>query len=396
MARGKRMALGPAMLRRRLEAGTYSDSAPGGVRGLVLVVRESGASRWQQRVTVRRRRRTPGLGSFPRVSLADARALALQNLRLAHAGVDPITARARGEEPTFRVASDRAIARARENWTNPRTETNWRNAFERYVHPTFGDRPVSSITASECLEFLVPLAVEHPRLARHLRGRMAQVFHLAQGAGHREDNPAGPILDDFLTFPAAVPRRALPHAEVARALRVVRASAARPTTRLVLEFIALTAARSGEACGARWSEVDLDDAIWRLPPERVKNRCAFSIPLSSGALHVLAQCAVLRGDSDSVYVFPSSFACCQGPVMTKSVSNAFFRLPIPAQVHGFRSSFRDWCADTGVVPEVAEACLNHSAPRRSVRPYRRVDLAERRRAVMQAWSRYVGAPAPRR
>ena len=202
--------------------------------------------------------------------------------------------------------------------------------------------------------------------------------------GYRADNPAGE------TLTAALPKhngghqhhRALPHAQVGVALEKIRRSAAHPTAVLALQFQALTAVRPTEARLARWDEIDFEGRIWTIPPERMKTKREHRVPLSARAVQVLDEAHQYTDGSGLV------FSGRNGPISRKVASNTLRRVGISAVPHGFRSSFRDWCGETGVPRELAEAALGHTV--RGVEgAYARSDLLERRREVMDNWAKYV-------
>jgi integrase len=388
-----RPSLTPQMLGRPLAPGRYYDGGDdsGGadsVRGLYLDVGKSGATSWRQRVTVRGRRHTVGLGSYPLVSFAGARGLGLDNLRLAAAGVDPVSARQRGIEPTFRLVADWTVAQLRERWTSAREETDWRRSLARHVFPVVGDWPVSSICESHCLALLGPLALDRPRLARSLRVRIARVFAVSIDRGWRTDNPAAAALRGSPRDGAPIPRSALAPGDVAGALRVVRDSRARRSTRLAFELVVLTATWPGQACGALWSEIDLAAALWTLAPERVKSRRAVRIPLSGAACLLFRRAIEV---AQSPYVCPASWSGVTGSVLPVTVSAMLRRAGIPAQPHGFRRTFEVWCAERGVAADVVAACLQRSVRGAAVsaRAGRRLEASCRR--VFESWSRHVQA-----
>ena len=210
----------------------------------------------------------------------------------------------------------------------------------------------------------------------------------AVAEGHRLDNPAGDAIG------AALPRngvhrkhhRALPYAEVAAALKTIRQSPAWPSTRLALEFVAVTAARSGEVRAMTWSEVDEEAAVWTVPAERMKAGREHRVPLSRAALAVLEAVRPLSDGAPDSLVFPSQ----RGRALSDmTLSKAMKDRGIDAVPHGFRSSFRDWCGDSGVAREVAEACLAHVVRDQTEAAYARTDYLDRRRAVMERWAEYV-------
>lgn len=279
------------------------------------------------------------------------------------------------------------IARERAGWKpGSSTETTWRNGFATHVYPTLGAMPVDAIKTADVLAVLEPIWHSKPSLADTvLKRRIVQVMAWTIGQGYRPDNPAGEALV------AALPKngrrikhhRALPHREVADALVKIDGSGAAQASKLALRFLALTACRKGEALGAQWSEVDLEAATWTIPEVRTKTGKVHRVPLSAAAVEVLDQARELWGGSGLVFVGRGG-----KPVSPASPSALFRRLEIEGTPHGLRSSFRDWCGETGVVREVAEACLAHMV--RGVEgAYARSDLLDLRRPVMEDWGKYL-------
>ena len=219
---------------------------------------------------------------------------------------------------------------------------------------------------------------------------MQRVFEWAVATEHRADNPvraAGSVLPKGNG--RAKHFKALPHAKVAGALATIRDSAAAPVTKLAIEFLALTATRSGEVRLAAWDEIDLSAALWTVPAERTKTGKEFRVPLSPAALSVLRAAEAYR---DGDMVFPSP----RGRALSDATLSKLFRsLDIPAVPHGFRSSFRDWAGEVAKTPrEVAEACLAHVVQSKVEAAYARSDLLERRRELMDAWAAYVEGGKP--
>ena len=209
----------------------------------------------------------------------------------------------------------------------------------------------------------------------------------AVAQGFREDNPAGDAISAALPKNGVRVRhhRALPHGQVGDALRRIAEADAMTSTKLALRLLVLTACRSGEVRYAKWPEFDLKKAIWTIPEARTKSGRVHRVPLSSGALEVLKEAkGRLRGRGG--LVFPGRKADRLGDA---TLSHLFKRLKMPCVPHGFRSSFRDWCSDTGVPREVAEACLAHVVKNKVEAAYARSDLLERRCEVMEAWADYI-------
>ena len=365
--------------------------------GLHLRVEPTGRRYWEQRLTVGGRRRTFGLGPYPVVTLRDARDAAMGNYLVAADGGDPAPPPRACSVPTLRQAAEATIEHLRPRWSaSGSTERNWRRSLERHVFPLLGAKPVCDVKTRDLLLVLTPMWHKTPELALQVRFRLGAVMKWSVAHGHRCDNPAGAPLSTVLPRSAAPTRhyRALPHAEVAGAVRVVRATAATPSTKLLLEFIILTAARTGAARNACWPEIDIESAMWAVPALRMKGRKArktrvdHRVPLSDAALSVLRQARVLC--SGSGLIFPGSSGA---PLSNMTALKLLRTSGIACVTHGFRSSFRDWCGETGVAREVAELCLAHRIAGSVEGAYARSDLYDRRKPVMQAWGVYVTAGA---
>ncbi len=353
--------------------------------GLFLVVRPTGAKSWMQRLTVDGRPRDIGLGSLRDVSLKEARAIALENRRVARRGGDPT--RRRPGMPTFAEAFDAVVALRRPTWKDPDAmETRWRRSMERHAMVRLGRMPVGAVATADVLAVLQPVwATLHE--APRLRQRIGLAMQWAVAQGHRTDNPAGEALAAALprTKRAATPRRALHHSEVAAALATVRSSDAPLPVRLAFEAMVLCAVRSGEARGATLEEVDLGSATWTVPAARAKTARPHRVPLSDRAVEVFRE-AGSAGHGE--LLFPSRRA--GAPIHRRTFARLMPRLGIDAHPHGFRSSFRDWAAETTDAPrEVMEAALGHVTGSATEAAYARTDLLERRRPLMQRWSDYL-------
>ena len=364
------------------EPGKYYD-----LFGLFLRVEPTGRRYWEQRYTLRGKRRNIGIGPYPAVSLREARDRALENLRLVAKGEDPARQRDRPPVPTLKAAVRQVIELHAVRWTNSRQATIWQRAFETHIFPRLGDKCVSEITSDDLLAVLTPIWNTRHDTARRLRQRLSTIMKWSIVQRYRTDNPADVAL-------AALPKasassehyQALPHAEVSAALALVRGCDTLLATRLAFEFLVLTATRSGEVRGARWEEVDFDKALWTAPASRMKSRKPHQVPLSHPAL------AVLREARESFSAVGAVFPSPRGKPLSDSTISALVRtLKIKAVPHGFRSSFRDWCAESGVDREVAEACLAHVVVNKVEAAYRRTDLLMRRVPVMENWAQYVTA-----
>ena len=372
--------------------------------GLMLRVRASGSKNWFWRGTVQGRRRELGLGAFPYISLAEAREKALDYRRIARAGRLPASTPkldrplpkpeprkpAKSRAPAFRTLAAEVIDFHRPTWRNPRSGAQWESSLRDYAYPAFGNKPVDEVTTADVLRALQPIWNTKRETARRTRQRISAVMKAAIAAGHRADNPAADALTSALPKGGQVQnhQRALPHNQVADALATVRTSNAHPSTKLAFEFLVLTAARSGEVRLMVWDEVDLHARLWTVPAERMKAQREHRVPLSPRAADLLGEAA---GFQENELVFPSA----TGRAMSDATLSKLVReLGIQAVPHGFRSSFRDWCGDTGQPRELAEAALAHTIRNKAEAAYARSDLLQRRRTLMEAWSAYLHARDP--
>ena len=357
---------------------------------LYLRVGPGGSKSWIQRLTIDRKRHDIGLGGFPLVSLAEARDMAFQNRKLARVGGDPLAAKRQAKVPTFREAAKRTFEANRPRWRSEKVARKWWQTLERHALPILGDTRLDRIGREGVLRVLTPLWTSRPEQARKLRQSIRTTLSWAQAHGYIEHNIAGEAIDGALPAQPAVKEhmRALPHQEVRGALETVDASATSLSAKLAFRFTVLTATRSGEVRGAKWDEIDLDAGEWRIPGSRMKVGAEHRVPLSDSALAVLKQARPLRDKSGLVFPSPSR----AGRPLSDMTLTKVLRttgLAKRATVHGFRSSFRDWCAETGKTREIAEAALAHTVGGVEG-AYFRSDLFERQRRLMADWAAYLG------
>ena len=370
--------------------GRYGDGR--GSHGLSLLVRPTTNGRysktWSQRLYIDRRPVMVGLGSYPVVTLAEARNKALENRRALAQGKDPRRSRA---IPTFEQATEAVIAIRADTWRDGgRTAGIWRSSLGRFAYPHIGSKRVNEISSADVMRVLLPIWNDKRATATKLKSRISGVMAWAIAQGYRTDNPAGDAIA------AALPRtgaqqahhRALPHQQVAAAIATVRSSDASPATKLAFEYLVLTAARSGEIRGARWDEIDLDAQTWTVPGDRTKTGKPHRVPLSTRALEILADATTIADDSGLLFPSPSG-----RKLSDATMSKLLKERNIGAVPHGFRSSFRSWCADTGVAREVAEAALGHTVTGVEG-AYQRSDLLDRRRQLMHEWADYTTTQPP--
>ena len=348
----------------------------------------TGGKQWIWRGTIQGKRVELGLGGWPYVSLAEARQTAFEYRKHAREGGDPRLLRFAQGVPTFADAAETVIKIHEPGWKDGgKSADQWRATLRDYAIPRLGKLGVNDITAADVMAVLLPIWNEKRETARRVRQRIGTIMKWAVAQGFRSDNPAGDALGAALPT-NGIPRkhyRALPHAEVADAIATVRASRAHWATVAAIEFLILTASRSGEVRKARWDEVDLEAATWTVPADRMKMKREHRVPMSGWAMRILAETREMADGSG--LIFPSVRG---RPLSDNTLSKLLREQGIRAVVHGFRSSFRDWCAECSDAPrEVCELALAHVNADRVEAAYLRSDLYQRRRALMQSWANSI-------
>ena len=358
-------------------------------RGLYLVVRPGGSKAWVQRIVIDGSRADIGLGGYPDVSLARAREKS-QEIRTAVAdGRDPRAESRRPALPTFREAAEMYVQANAPTWRNVKTAQDTRAQLEAYAFPVFGEARIDRITRGDVLAALDPIWTAKPSASRKLRRRIRAIFSYALAHGWVDANPAGEAIDAALPKTPAVKShfRALPYQDVAATLRKIEASGSRLAVRLCFRFLVLTAARSGEARGARWEEIDLDARTWAIPGARMKAGREHRVPLADAVVKVLQRATDLSDDSG--LVFPST----RGRELSDMTLTKMLRdngLADMATVHGFRTSFKTWAMEQTDTPwAVGETALAHTIGNSTEQAYARSTLFERRRVLMQEWGDYA-------
>jgi len=365
--------------------------------GLYLRVDKNGARFWVQRIMIRGRRREIGLGSPSLVSLAEARAQALENHKLARAGGDPIQAKKEAAAIlSFEQAARTVHQIHRPTWRNPKHAAQFLTTLETYAFPKIGKVKVGDVTTADVLAVLTPIWTAKPETARRVRQRIGTVMKWAIAQGWRQDNPADAIAQALPKHDRTkAHRKALPYQDVADCIAAVKASGASESTKLALEFLVLTASRSGEVRGARWEEFDLGDratratcATWEIPASRMKAKKPHRVPLSARAVEILRAAEKLSDGSG--LVFPGSK---RGKALSDmTLSKLVKELGFDADVHGFRTSFRMWAQEQTNFPrEVAEAALAHVNRDRVEAAYARYDVFQKRHKMMESWAAYLDA-----
>ena len=369
-------------------------TAPGRHRAdptLYLVVQPSGSKSWVQRLTIDGRRRDIGLGGYPKIGLADARAKALENRLLVATGRDPLADKRRRDTPTFREAALADHETRRAKWRNRSHAAEWLRSLERYAFATLGHIPVHRIQQADVLRVLEPFWTTKPETARRVRQRIRAVLAWAQAHNYIDNNPADSRIDPALPPMPKVKAhlRALDYRDVPAALATIDASGASTAARLCLRFLVLTVARSGEARMARWSEIDDETGQWRIPGDRTKIKAEHRVPLSSQATAVLQQARSL--DDGSGLIFPSP-AKPGHPLSNMALPKVLRDNGLAEQttVHGFRSSFKTWSLEATDTPSaIVEMAMAHTVGDDVEQAYIRTDLYERRAELMQAWATHA-------
>ena len=385
---------------RTARVGMFADG-----RGLYLQCREGAngiIKSWVYRYTVNGKQTWMGLGAYPDVTLSIARRKAADARAQRADGHDPLTqkravrvslSQQQAKAMSFGECADAYIRAHQAGWRSIRHAKQWGRSLELYVLPLLGALPVAAIDTALVMRVLEPMWLRTPELASHVRGRMEMILDWATAREYRQGaNPAAwrGHLDKLLPSKAKVApvqhHRSLPYEEVGAFLVELRkreASAAR-----ALEFVILTAARSGEALGARWDEIDLAGRVWVVPAGRMKAGREHRVPLSAAAVDLLDNLPRDGGE----YVFSGLSRPRLSPMALKMLLIRMKRTDFVT--HGFRSSFRDWCAERTNYPrEVCEQALAHRTGNAVELSYRRTDYFAQRAKLMQAWADYIETPA---
>ena len=355
--------------------------------GLYLQVRKNGSKYYAQRLRIRGRVRYIGIGPTRLMALREAREAALGNQKVARAGGDPLALKKRQHIPTCAEGVEAVLAIHAANWKDSgKSEKQWRASLRDYAMKRIGDRRVSDITTSDVMAVLIPIWNTKRETTRRVRQRIGAVMKWAIAEGYREDNPAGEAIGAALPKNSTTKKhfQVVPHKHVAAALLKVKRSDAGLSTKLAIEFLTLTACRSGEVRGAQWDELDLEARTWAVPASRMKSKRPHMVPLSDAALNVISN--TKANCSHEILVFPSPR---NNPLSDNTLSKLLRDLDIEGTPHGMRTAFRSWCAETGQNREASEECLAHVNPNKVEAAYQRSNLLKLRRQIMQGWADYV-------
>lgn len=365
--------------------GRYADGG-----GLYLVVDPSGAKRWVSRILVHGVRRDIGLGGITTTPLAEAREKALEIRKVARNGGDPVADRraARRPVPTFVEAVERVHAEQKKGWKSLKHAEQWATTLRTYAVPFIGAKRINSIDSSDIVRILEPIWIDKAETARRIHQRLNVIMRWAKVNGFRSgDNPVeGAELALARQNKAKNHFAALNYDEIPTFVASIGKCGAGEMATLAFEFLILTAVRTKEVRGARWSEIDITKGTWTVPADRTKSKKEHRVPLGPRCLAILERVRSLCVTSD--FVFPGRDS---RRALGVNIFDAILdRMRVPVTVHGFRSTFRDWASETTAFPnEVCEMALAHVVANKVEAAYRRGDLFEKRRELMLAWEVFV-------
>lgn len=370
--------------------------------GLYLQVMPQGSKSFLFRYTFNGKPKTLGMGATHTVGLAEARVLAQSYRAMVLGGDDPKVVRERQKadkkdvaNPDFRWCAEQYIAAHRADWKNAKHAHQWHQSLQDYAYLKIGPIPVRDIDVHHVMDVLKPIWATKTETATRIRGRIERILGWSAISGYRSgENPARwqAYLSELLPKPRKVTVRkhhsAVPHRDIAAFLLNLRAQSDSVSAR-ALEFLTLTAMRTGEVIGARWSEFDFDSNVWTVPADRMKAQRPHSVPLSDRAVEIVKNIAHLP---DEQFVFRGRK---QGThISNMSMLQIMSRMNLEHVPHGMRSTFRDWAADMTDFPrELAEAALAHVVGDKTEAAYLRSDRLDRRRTMMDAWADYCTTPA---
>ena len=406
MGRSARVALTVKQVENSTKLGYTADGKQPGLNLQVTEGAQGVTRSWVFRYTspTTGKRREIGLGATRKLGLAEARMLAADAAKAVAEGIDPKEARdqAKGQRAiivqqrlTFEQAAVQCIAARQHEWKNAKHRHQWSTSLKTYAYPVFGKLPVDQVTIELVLQVLEPIWTTKTETATRLRQRIETVLDWAKARKLRAgDNPAslkgglGQLLPKASKITKVKHQPALPYQQVHAFVQALRQK--KGISPKAFEFLILTAARSGEVLGARWDEIDLDAKVWTIPGERMKAGREHRIPLSSRAVTIIKE--MLAGKQCD-FVFPD-------PTGKKGMSNGALLAVIKGMAdyaayvpHGFRSTFRDWAAETtNFANETLELALAHTIRDKAEAAYRRQDQLEKRVALMEQWSGYVERP----
>lgn len=397
--------LGPLEIKRLTVPGNHT---VGKVPGLILQISKTGSKSWLLRVQVGTKRREIGLGAYPGVGLALAHQKAQDMRDKIAAGIDPVAERVAARQSiiqqqiaekamawTFRRCAEAYIKAKAPGWRNAKHAQQWTNTLETYVYPTIGEKLVGNIDIADVISIVEPHWGVRTETISRVRNRIELVLDWATVRKYRSgENPArwkgnlDKLLAERSTVAPIVGHRALPSSEIfgfMDRLRQVHGIGAR-----CLEFVVLTACRSGEARLAAWSEIDFESKTWNIPGARMKSGRPHRVPLSGQVVKLLESLPHLAGEK---LIFPGRVK--GKPLSDMAMTKVMRDMSVDAVPHGFRATFSSWCASETAYPaEVREMALAHAIGDATEAAYQRSDLFDKRRRLMAEWARFVTTARP--
>ena len=378
--------LTPLKVKKATAVGRYADG-----NCLYLLIDKFGSKRWVLRLVVRGKRRDMGLGSAKLVGLEEARDLARTYRRVAREGGDPFLERvtSKGCLVTFREAAFQVHELNAPTWKNKKHSDQWIASLENHVFPMIGDTAISEMTSSDILRVLSPIWVEKSDTAKKIRQRLRMVIKWAKAQGFYEGDDPVELAEQALPRikPSGEHFKSASYEDLPEIVSRLQSSQISLPTRLALEFLILSACRTTEVLEAHWSEINLHKRLWAIPAERMKANKLHEVPLTDRMIEILEMATIMKADTG--LVFPSQ-------INGKALSNNTLRLAlqkrlkVDATVHGMRSAFKDWAAETtGYANEVSEMALGHAISSRVEAAYRRGNLLTKRKQMMADWADYV-------
>lgn len=344
-----------------------------------------------------KKRRNAGLGTYPETSVAEAANKARHMREQLSKGTDPLDAKATAalgpSIPSVRRAAEQLHAELTPGWKNVKHAQQWINTLSEYAFPIIGPITLEAVLPRHVADVLRPIWLSKPETASRVKQRLHAVFAWGWAHGHCQANPVD-VVDHLLPAQPSKTIRtqhqpAMPWREVPTYVERCAPAPHSDTTLLALEFLILTAARSGEVRFMDWSEVDIVKRCWTIPASRMKAKQAHRVPLSERAMQILEMAGTHKG-----LVFPSPRS--GTPLSDMTLTAHLRRTNAPCDVagrhataHGFRSSFRDWCSEKGYARDLAERSLAHAVANKVEAAYHRTDLLEQRRPMMESWSEFV-------
>ena len=372
-------------IKRFNKPGRYADG-----NNLYLLVEPTGSKRWILRLTVGNRRRDMGLGNIKLVSLKNARELAIHYKSQARSGLDPFIERKKekGAFVTFKTCTESVYKIVEPGLKNKRFAKSWLSSIEQHAYPHIGDVPISQITPANILSVLTPIWNSKSETARKIKQRLTLIMKWSRAQGYYDGYDPVEIAEQALPRIKKIKKhfKAIDFEELPNFIKKLKKGELSFVTKCALEFLILTAGRTTEVIHAVWDEINFEKGLWTIPAIRMKNNKEHVVPLTTKMIHILTELKKLK--KDSFYIFEISK---NKPISNNTMRIALQkRLNVDATIHGMRSSFKDWASEkTNFNNEVSEMALAHSIGNKVEASYRRGNLLQKRKALMNEWEHFL-------